>query len=294
MPMILGLPFLACLILTGIHVYLGIHIVRRGVIFVDLALAQVAALGATVALLIGYDLSDRAAYFLSLGFTGAGAVIFSLTRQKREKVPQEAIIGIVYVVSAAGAILVLDRAPGGAEHIRALLVGNILTVTVKDIVDTGILYAVVGLFHWVFRNPFLEITFDQERMQAAGRSIYLWDFLFYLSFGLIVTSSVHLAGVLLVFAFLVVPAVGSLLFMETLGRRLALGWGIGGVSSVLGLWASYAYDLPTGATVVCAFGLVLVLLSNVKWLYGVYTRKCIRSSPSPASRWPPTGRPPWN
>lgn len=266
MLMILGLPFLTCLILTGIHVYLGIHIVRRGVIFVDLTLAQVAALGATIALLIGYDLSDRMAYFISLGFTILGAGIFSLTRQRREKIPQEAIIGIVYVVSAAAAILVLDRAPGGAEHIRSLLVGNILTVTPQDLFGTGLLYAFVGLFHWFFRKPFLTISFMPEEAYGTGRSLYFWDFLFYLSFGLIVTSSVRLAGVLLVFAYLVIPAVGSLLFTESLGRRLALGWAIGGVSSLLGLWASYYFDLPTGAAVVSAFGFILILLFSVRWV----------------------------
>jgi zinc/manganese transport system permease protein len=266
---ILGLPFLACLILTGIHVYLGIHIVRRGVIFVDLALAQVAALGATIALLIGYDLSDRMAYLLSLGFTVAGAGLFSLTRQRREKIPQEAIIGIVYVVSAAASILVLDRAPGGAEHIRSLLVGNILTVTPNELMGTGLLYAFIGLFHWALRNPFLTITFRPEESHQLGRSLYLWDFLFYLSFGLVVTSSVHLAGVLLVFAYLVVPAVGSLLFAEGVGRRLAWGWAMGGAASGLGLVASYRFDLPSGATIVCAFGLLLVLAGGIRGVYSV-------------------------
>lgn len=256
---ILALPFLACLILTGIYVYLGIHIVRRGIIFVDLALAQLAALGATVALLIGYAPSERTGYLLSLGFTVVGAVVFSLTRQKREKIPQEAIIGIVYVVSAAAAILVLDRAPGGSAHIRSLLVGDILTVTRDDLVPMGILCALVGLFHWILRKPFLTITYRPEDFRERGRSIYLWDFLFYLSFGLVVTGSVRLAGVLLVFAYLVVPAIVSLLFTEGLGRRLALGWAVGGLSSALGLWSSYRFDFPTGATIVCAFGLVLVL-----------------------------------
>jgi len=265
---ILALPFVVCLILTGIHVYLGIHIIRRGIIFVDLALAQMAALGMTVALLIGYGPSGQAAYFLSLGFTIAGAAVFSVTRQRREKIPQEAIIGIVYVVSAAAAILVLDRAPGGAEHIRSLLVGNILTVTPKDIIETGLLYAFVGLFHWFLRKPFLTISFAPEEAYGTGRSIYFWDFLFYLSFGLIVTSSVRLAGVLLVFAYLVIPAIGSLLFTEKLGSRLAFGWAVGGISSFLGLWASYYFDLPTGATVVCAFGLILVLLFFVRLVRG--------------------------
>jgi zinc/manganese transport system permease protein len=194
-------------------------------------------------------------------------VVFSLTRQRREKIPQEAIIGIVYVVSAAAAILVLDRAPGGSEHIRSLLVGDILTVSPNDLIRMGILCALVGLFHWVLRKPFLMITFLPENFGESGRSIYFWDFLFYLSFGLVVTGSVRLAGVLLVFAYLVVPAVVSLLFSEGLGKRLALGWGLGGASSALGLWSSYRFDLPTGATIVCAFGLILVLSAAIRRVY---------------------------
>jgi len=262
--LILGLPFLACLILTGIYVYLGMHIVRRGVIFVDLALAQMAALGATTALLFGYDLSDRMVYLFSMGFTLAGALVFSLTRQRRERIPQEAIIGIVYVVSAAASILVLDRAPGGAEHIRSLLVGEILTVTPRDLWTTGSLCALAGLSHWVLRKPFVMITFKPEEFRKRGGSIFLWDFLFYLSFGIVVTSSVRVVGVLLVFAYLVVPAVVSLLYAQGILRRLALGWSVGGASSALGLLASYRFDLPTGATIVCAFGLVLALAAGAR------------------------------
>lgn len=261
---ILVLPFLACLILTGIYVYLGIHIVRRGIIFVDLALAQAAALGATVALLFGYELSDGPAYCLSLFFTVAGAVVFSLTRQRREKIPQEAIIGIVYVVSAAASILVLDRAPGGAEHIRSLMVGDILTVGPHELLVTGLLCGLVGLFHGFFKKSFVMISFRPEEARERKKSIFLWDFLFYCSFGLVVTSSVRLAGVLLVFAYLVVPAVVSLLFTESLGKRLVLGWTMGASSSALGLWASYRFDLPTGATIVCAFGLLLILAASLK------------------------------
>lgn len=270
--LILTLPFLACVIFTGIYAYLGIHIVRRGVIFVDLALAQVAALGTTVALLFGFEPSDRAAYIISLVFASAGAVIFSLSRQRREWIPQEAIIGIVYVVSAAASILVLDRAPGGAEHIRSLLVGDILTVTPNDLLAAGSLCALVGLFHWAFRKTFLTISFRPEEFQKKGGSIYLWDFLFYLSFGLVVTGSVRLVGVLLVFAFLVVPAVVSLLFSNELKTRLALGWGVGGTSSALGLWASYQLDLPTGATIVCAFGILLILSVGTRYAYRIFAR----------------------
>ncbi len=271
MLLVLGLPLLACLILAAIHVYLGLHIVRRGVIFVDLALAQIAALGATTALLFGYEPSDWATYGLSLGAACIGAVILALTRPRSAAVPQEAIIGIVYVVSAAASILVLDRAPGGAEHIRGLLVGNIVTVTPSELATLAALYGAIGWFHWARRRPFLALSFAPETF--SGRSVRLWDFLFYLSFALVVTSAVRLAGVLLVFAYLVIPAVGSLFLTERLAWRLVFGWAVAGGASAAGLWASYALDLPTGATIVCALGLILSLLALVRRGLGAFAHR---------------------
>lgn len=259
------LPFLACLILTGIHTYLGIHVIRRGVIFVDLALAQMAALGSTIAILAGHDLHDQEAYYYSLGMTFIGALLFSLSRQRREKVPQEAVIGITYVVSAATALIILDRAPGGAEHIRSLLIGNILTVTPGEITNTAILYAIIGIFHWIYRRPFLAISFDPDRTAAEVYSIRWWDFLFYMTFGFVVTSSVALAGVLLVFTFLIVPAVISLMLTEGVRSRLFIGWGTGLFASLLGLSVSVLWDMPTGASIVCAFGFLLFLVTIGSW-----------------------------
>lgn len=257
-------PFVVSLILTGIHTYLGIHVVRRGVIFVDLALAQMAALGGTLAILVGHDLHDPAAYWASLGMTFIGALFFSLSRARKERIPQEAIIGIIYAVSAAASIIVLDRAPGGAEHIRSLLVGDILTVTPAQVIKTAILYSGVGLFHWFFRKSFLLVSFHPEEAHRQGYRLRLWDFFFYAAFGVVVTSSVSLAGVLLVFAFLIVPAVASLLLAEEVATRLFIGWGIGIAASLLGIAGSVTFDLPTGASVVCAFGVILVLLVGLR------------------------------
>jgi len=257
-------PLLACLVLTGIHGYLGIHVVERKVIFVDLALAQIAALGASAAFLFGHDLHGPATWWFSLGATFLGAVIFSLTRTRREKIPQEAIIGIVYAVSAAVAILILSRAAEGDEHIRFMLVGNVLLVDFPEILKIAGLYSAVGLLHWIFRDKFLLISTNPEAAYRKGVSVKFWDLVFYLTFGLVVTSSVQIAGVLLVFTFLIVPAVGSMLFLDKFGPRLALGWGIGAVSSFLGVLASYFLDLPTGAATVSAFAAVLLLLSLVK------------------------------
>ena len=260
------LPFLAGLVLTGIHAYLGVHVVERGVIFVDLSLAQIAALGTTVAFLAGYDLHSGVSYFWSLGFTILGAAIFALTRVHREtRIPQEAIIGIVYAVSAAAAILVMSKAPQETEHLKDMLVGNILAVNWYTVIKTAILYALVGLFHFIFRKQFLAISqgqFDQVS------NVKLWDFLFYTSFGFVVTSSVAIAGVLLVFSYLIVPSVAAMLFTYSIGKRLAIGWTMGTIVTALGIFLSFKIDLPTGATIVCTFGVTLLLLGIVRLLMG--------------------------
>ncbi|MBI4591156.1 MAG: metal ABC transporter permease [Candidatus Rokubacteria bacterium] len=257
----LGVPFLACLVLTGIHAYLGLHVLARGVIFVDLALAQVAALGITVAFLAGHPIQSDAAYWYALTFTVAGALFFSASRTRRPRIPQEAIIGIVYAVSAAAAVLVVDRAPQGSEHIKQLLVGSILTVTPAEVGTLALLYAAIGVIHWMSRRPLLQISIDPEAALRQGRNVRWWDFLFYASFGVVVTSSVRLAGVLLVFSYLIVPAAVGALLSASVAGRLVLGWGFGFLVSVLGLTASYLWDLPTGAAVVTTFGALLAAVA---------------------------------
>ncbi len=257
----LWLPFLACLVLTGIHAYLGLHVLARGVIFVDLALAQVAALGITVAFLAGHPIQSDAAYWYALAFTVGGALLFSVSRMRRAPIPQEAIIGIVYAVSAAAAVLVVDRAPQGSEHIKQLLVGSILTVTPTEVGTLALLYAVIGGIHWAIRRPLLQISFDPDAAMSRGRWIGWWDFLFYASFGVVVTSSVRIAGVLLVFSYLIVPAAVGALLTRSVTGRLVIGWALGSLVSVLGLSVSYAWDLPTGATVVTTFGALLAAVA---------------------------------
>ena len=258
---LLWLPFLACLVLTGIHVYLGLHVLARGVIFVDLALAQVAALGITAAFLAGHPIQSEAAYWYALAFTACGAALFSLTRMRRAVIPQEAVIGIVYAVSAAVTVLAVDRAPQGSEHIKQLLVGSILTVTPAEVVRLAVLYGLIGGLHVLIRRPLLEISFDPEGARARGRAIRGWDFCFYVTFGVVVTSSVRVAGVLLVFSYLIVPAAVAALLAGSVARRLVTGWALGFLVSVLGLWASFAWDLPTGAAVVATFGALMATVA---------------------------------
>ncbi len=261
---IMMLPFLACLILAGIHAYLGFHVIERQVIFVDLALAQIAVLGASFALIAGYSLDSVQSYWLSLGFTIIGAAIFSLTRFKQQRIPHEAIIGIVYAVSAALLVIILSRSGEGDEHIKQALVGNILLVTVPEIIKIGCIYAVIGILHFIFRRQFFMISHNPGEAFQKGLNVRWWDFLFYVLFGFVVTSSVKIAGVLLVFSFLVVPSVCAMLFSEKMNVRLMLGWGVGFLASVFGMIASYYLDFPTGASVVCVFGFILLLASVLK------------------------------
>jgi zinc/manganese transport system permease protein len=253
-------PFVASLILTGIHAYLGVHVVERGVIFVDLALAQIAALGATVAIVVGMDPHGRGSYWISLGFTFLGAAIFAFARTRRGHIPQEAFIGIAYAVASATAILLMSKATGETEHLKDMLVGNILAVSWPEVSKTAILYGAIGIFHYIFRKKFLMISMNHEKAEQLGIKVRFWDFLFYASFGFVVTSSVAIAGVLLVFCYLIVPSVGAMLFADRIGHRLAIGWTMGTLVSALGCLLSVQLDTPTGATIVVTFGGILVLM----------------------------------
>ena len=261
--------FLACLVMTGLLAYLGLHVLAREVIFVDIALAQIAALGSAVANLVGIDreVQPTRSYLWSLGFTFLGAAIFAATRGLRRRVPQEAFIGIAYAVSAATAILVANYLPKGDEEIKEILVGSLLTVGLKEVAITALIFSVLGVFHFVFRKRFIELSFDHEapgHVHDESWSAILWDLAFYMTFGVVIASSVRMAGVLLVFSFLIVPAVFSALFTKRLGVRLIMAWTLGVVVSGLGLSASFHLDWPTGATVVVAFGAALVLGAVVR------------------------------
>jgi zinc/manganese transport system permease protein len=270
----LAAPFVASLILTGIHAYLGVHVVERGVIFVDLSLAQIAALGATIALFLPGSTGDPHApsvYWTSLGFTFIGAAIFSLVRVRRSRIPQEAIIGISYAVASAAAILAMSKSTSQAEHLKDMLVGNIIAVSWGEVIKTAALYGAVGLFHFIFRRQFLAISMQHDEPERTGLNVRFWDFLFYASFGFVVTSSVAIAGVLLVFCYLIVPSVAAMLYAESIGRRLAIGWTMGTVVSAAGVYLSLVLDLPTGATIVCTFGVALILMWLARPALGIGT-----------------------
>ena len=255
-------PLAACLLLPPLLVYLGLHVVKREVIFVDLALAQVATLGTCVALIMGYHFTDQVTFWVSLGVTFLGAALFSWSRtRQRSRVPQEAIIGITFVVAAAAVILLLSRVAGGKEELEHLLTGDILNVTLREVLQRASLFAVLAVFYASFHSRFAMISTDPEEAFAKGVRVRLWDFLFYAAFALIVVSFVRVAGVLLTFAYLIVPAVCAVMLAERWITRLVTGAAIAALASLIGLTASYQLDLPTGAAIVVACGLMLVLVT---------------------------------
>src|SRR5216110_2501387 len=239
---LLWVPFLMCLVLTGIHAYLGVHVLAREVVFVDIALAQIAALGATAAFLFGYELDTWESYAFGLAATVVGALVLALTRTRERHGSQEAVIGVVYAVSSAAAVLLADRAPHGVEHVRAMLVGNLLAVQWSEVVKVAGLYAGIGLLHWLCRRPFFLISTDPDAAFAEGWRVRLWDFIFYGSFGVVVTSSVRIGGVLLVFSYLIVPALAGVALGGTVAARLLIGWSFGTLVSVIGMAASALLD----------------------------------------------------
>lgn len=264
-------PFCECLVLVGIHSYLGLHVIRRGIIFVDLAFAQIAALGLTVGFLFGVMPDSVRAYWISLAFTLAGAFVFSVFRTLESKVPQEAVIGLVYAIAASLMIIVIDRAPHGAEHIKEILTGDLLFVRWEFVASAAAVYSIIGIFHYVFRDRFLAVTENHgagsgslatagggaEALPGRRGHSRLWDFLFYASFGVIITHSVRTAGVLLVFVFLVAPAIFTSLFWRGWREQLIAGWALGTLVSAGGLFLSYYADMPCGPSVIIVYGTVL-------------------------------------
>jgi len=252
-------PFIACVVLTGIHAYLGMHVIRRGVIFVDLALAQTAAMGTLVGFAFGVAMHTTGSYLISLAFALAGAFFFAMAREMEKLVIQEAVIGITYVFAAAASVLILAKAPAESEHIKDMLVGNILFVKPEEVIKTAVLYSAIGIFHFIFRKNFWLVTEDCEKACEKKMNVELWDFLFYATFGAVVTSSVEMAGVLMVFSYLIIPAICSIMIAKTLKNRLFISWGLGIAGSLAGMGVSVSLDMPTGASIVAVFGIMFAI-----------------------------------
>jgi zinc/manganese transport system permease protein len=263
---LLAYPFATSIAFVLIHAHLGVHVLRRNIVFADLALAQLSALGATVAFALGYAPASPAGFAYALAFTALGAALLTLTRALGRFVSQEAFVGILYVVATAATVLVVDRSPQGAEHVKKILIGSILTVEPAELVKFIALYGLIGLLHWFARAPLLAVASETQPPGRSRLMVSLWDFLFFLSFGVVVTSSVTTAGVLLVFSFLIVPAVIGSIFSRAVPVVLAIAWSVGILASAVGLAGSYVLDLPTGAAMVVAFALMLALAGLAKAL----------------------------
>ena len=258
-----ALPLAAAVVFTGIHTWFGLQVLRRNVVFADLALAQVSALGATVGVVAGHAVQSAAGYAYTLLFTAIGAVLLTASRGLARSVRQEAFIGVLYVVATAATVLVVDRSPQGAEHVKKMLVGGLLSVTSDELVGFVVLYGVIGALHWLVRRPLLAAADSPGAADRGPRTVF-WDLVFYLSFGVVVTSSVTVAGVLLVFCFLIVPALIGTLFTARIGAALAIGWAAGGLAGAAGIFGSFLLDAPTGAVTVLAFGAALVTAGAVR------------------------------
>jgi zinc/manganese transport system permease protein len=248
--------FLVAFCLVGIHTFFGLQVLARNIVFVDLALAQIAALGATVAFMLGHPAQGIGSYAYALGFTLIAAALLASTKAWSDRISQEALIGVIYVVAAAAAVLLIDHAPQGSEHLKQILTGNILTSGFDDLLTIVPLYLAIAVLHWIIRR------------QLRSSWSFAWDYVFYATFGIVVTSSVAVAGVLLVFSFLIIPAAIGILYADRPARQLVIGWIAGVIASALGLVVSFAFDLPTGATMVCTFGAALVVAGLLRpfWL----------------------------
>ncbi len=252
------LAIVSGLVLAGIHAYLGYHVVSRGVIFVDLSLAQMSALGATVAFCLGIR-DAPAAYAVSLAFTLGGALIISLARTRDDRVPPEAFIGIVYAVATAVPLLLLSHHAEGSELLHHMIAGSLITITPAELLKLAALYSLLAVFFYRFRRRFDTISQRRREAEAQGWNVVGWDFLFYAAFALVVTSSVAVAGVLLVFSLLVIPPVAALLLTRRPGHRLALGWVVGVLGALIGIVGSVSLDLPAGPSVITSLAGLLLL-----------------------------------
>lgn len=251
-------------VLAGIHTYLGFHVVQRGVIFVDLSMAQAAAFGTVVALTLGYEESEFMRYLISLGFTFVAAFLIAFSHFRDERIPQEALIGIFYAMFTMGAILLLSKRVEGGEELNHMLAGSLLTVQPQQLFKIFVLYSGIGLFHWRYREKIFAISLNRQSAQSKGVNVHWWDFLFYATFGLVVTSSVEVAGVMLVFALLVIPPVIASLFTQSVSKRLLMGWTIGFAGALFGVLFSLRYDFPVGPSI----GIMLVfflIIAFVVW-----------------------------
>ena len=253
-----------CIILVGICGYVGIHVVMREVIFIDIALAQIAALGVSFGMFFGLEASDPSIFVISLSCTLLAAFLLSIVRKLKSQVPLEAFIGILYATGAAAVILTGDRLPHGSEHVHDLMMGHLLWVNWKEVILYLIIYSILGTLYFFLHQRLYKISLMKKENKENKENLVFWDFIFYALLGILVTFAVRVAGVLLVFGFLIVPAVIGTLIGKSFLTRLTIGWITGVLVSLIGSYLSYSLDFPTGGMVVVTLGLGLFLVTILK------------------------------
>lgn len=266
-------PFVACATILGLLGYLGMHVLKREIVFIDIALAQIAAVGATFAhVYLGTEENSIWAYLCAFAFTLLASLFFSQIDRRITQISHEAIIGVTYAIAAAAAIFILAMSAGGDVHVEHMLTGSILWAKWPDIGAIAALFGCVGLFHFVFRRQFIRLSENYGAGAVAGGRAVWWDFLFYVSMGLVITFSVKIAGVLVIFSFLIIPATCSAMFAVSWGLRLVIAWIIGIVALAFGLVLSYFMDFSCGPSVVTILGLILIAAATFKGFRRRYNR----------------------
>ncbi|MFO7575503.1 MAG: metal ABC transporter permease [Bacteroidales bacterium] len=257
-------PFIACMLLIFIMVYFGIHVLEREIIFIDIALAQIAALGSAVALVVsagnsGHIHEHEARSILPYLFCLLAAGVFTLLKSKKIRIPLEAIIGIAYAVATTSAVIILDKGAGSDVHIHDMLAGSILWVSWPEIIRLLIIIAVTAGIHFIFRDKFKAVTLLYKDKETEITNPKLWDFVFYLTFGIVIVEAVNVGGILTIFGFLIIPASISALFSNRWTHRVLVGLLVGGVSTILGLYLSWVMDVPCSPTIILFLAVCLIL-----------------------------------
>ncbi|MCK5850224.1 MAG: metal ABC transporter permease [Kiritimatiellae bacterium] len=263
-----GFPFLACLLMTGILGYMGLHVLKREIVFIDIAVAQVSAFGAITAHMFFHAHGDSlVATVCALGSTLVAALFFAIVRRRMPVLPIEATIGIVYALAAAGALFMIGKSTGGHTHIMRMLTGSLLWVNLRDIGWAALAFGLVGMCFRLFRKPLQQISDNYDNASIDGLNVVAWDFFFYALCGVVITMAVRLAGVVVVFCFLIIPATISALFSSKWGTRLLITWIAGVLGSIAGLIFCWLMDFSAGVSVALFLGVLLILLSVAKWIW---------------------------
>ena len=244
--------------------YLGVHVVGRGIVFVDLALGQISMLGVAFANFVEKDPT-----VISIVFTMVGAFLLSFVNVKDKRLKQEAIIGIVYAVACAATVLLISKAPHGEADISEVLFGSLFTVTTTQIEVMALVFGAIGVVHIVFRKKFFELTEKFENHQVEHIGVFnLWNFLFYLSIGLAIVLAVRAGGVIPVFSYIVVPPVAAILLTRKKTGLVFIAMALSVVGSFFGIYFSTHFDFPAGSSVVAILGVIFLCAALIRLLKG--------------------------